>query len=73
MSLDYEIFHSLFIKIINILLFIINVTMFFNNFNLIKGILILCYIITELNELDDINVKKDLIKIILESLSLLLK
>ena len=73
MSLDYEIFHSLFIKIINILLFIINVTMNFNNFNLIKGILILCYIITELNELDDINVKKDLIKIILESLSLLLK
>lgn len=73
MSLDYEIFHSLFIKIINILLFIINVTMIFNNFNLIKGILILCYIITELNELDDINVKKDLIKIILESLSLLLK
>ena len=72
MSLDYEIFHSLFIKIINILLFIINVTMIFNNFNLIKGILILCYIITELNELDDINVKKDLIKIILESLSLLL-
>lgn len=63
MSLDYEIFHSLFIKIINILLFIINVTMIFNNFNLIKGILILCYIITELNELDDINVKKDLIKI----------
>ena len=73
MSLDYEIFHSLFIKIINILLFIINVTMIFNNFNLIKGILILCYIIRELNELDDINVKKDLIKIILESLSLLLK
>lgn len=73
MSLDYEIFHSLFIKIINILLFIINATMIFNNFNLIKGILILCYIITELNELDDINVKKDLIKIILESLSLLLK
>ena len=73
MSLDYEIFHSLFIKIINILLFIINVTMIFNNFNLIKGILILCYIITELNELDDINVKKDLIKIILESLYLLLK
>ena len=54
-------------------MFIINVTMIFNNFNLIKGILILCYIITELNELDDINVKKDLIKIILESLSLLLK
>lgn len=73
MSLDYEIIHSLFIKIIKILLFIINVTMIFNNFNLIKGILILCYIITELNELDDINVKKDLIKIILESLSLLLK
>ena len=72
MSLDCKVFQGLFIKIINILLFINQITINFNNFNLINGFLILCYVITELNELDDIDVKKDLIKIILEVISLLL-
>lgn len=72
MSLDCKVFHGLFIKIINILLFINQITINFNNFNLINGFLILCYVITELNKLDDIDVKKDLIKIILEVISLLL-
>ncbi len=72
MSLDCKVFQGLFIKIINILLFINQITINFNNFNLINGFLILYYMITELNELDNIDVKKDLIKIILEVISLLL-
>ena len=72
MSLDCKVFQGLFIKIINILLFINQITINFNNFNLINGFLILYYMITELNELYNIDVKKDLIKIILEVISLLL-
>ena len=72
MSLDCKVFQGLFIKIINILLFINQITINFNNFNLINGFLILYYMITELYELYNIDVKKDLIKIILEVISLLL-
>ena len=43
----------------------------FTHFNLINGFLILIFMITELNKLDDIDIKKDLIKIILQVLSLL--
>ena len=71
MSLDYNIVYVLFIKMIKILLFINHITINFNNFNWINGFLILCYVIMELNERYDIDVKKDLIKIILEVLSLL--
>ena len=71
MSLDCKVFQGLFIKIINILLFINQITINFNNFNLINGFLILIFAIIELNGLDDMNVKKDLIIMILEVLSLL--
>lgn len=43
----------------------------FTNFNLINGFLILIFMITELSKLDDIDIKKDLIKIILQLSSLL--
>ncbi len=43
----------------------------FTNFNLINGFLILIFMITELSKLYDIDIKKDLIKIILQLLSLL--
>ena len=46
-------------------------TMHFTNFNLINGFLILIFMITELSKLYDIDIKKDLIKIILQVLSLL--
>ena len=71
MSLNCKVVYALLIKIINILLFINQITINFNNFNLINGFLILIFMITELNKLDDIDIKKDLIKIILQVLSLL--
>lgn len=52
-------------------MFINQITINFNNFNLINGFLILIFAIIELNGLDDMNVKKDLIIMILEVLSLL--
>lgn len=52
-------------------MFINQITINFNNFNLINGFLILIFVIIELNGLDDMNVKKDLIIMILEVLSLL--
>ena len=55
----------------DIFLFILRITMNFTHFNLINGFLILIFMITELNKLDDIDIKKDLIKIILQLLSLL--
>ena len=55
----------------DIFLFILQITMNFTNFNLINGFLILIFMITELSKLDDIDMKKDLIKIILQVLSLL--
>ena len=71
LSLDFKVVCVLLIKIMDIFLFILQITMNFTNFNLINGFLILCYVITELNEIDNIDVKKDLIKIILQLLSLL--
>ena len=71
MSLNCKVVYALLIKIINILLFINQITINFNNFNLINGFLILIFVIIELNGLDDMNVKKDLIIMILEVLSLL--
>lgn len=71
MSLNCKVVYALLIKIINILLFINQITINFNNFNLINGFLILIFAIIELNGLDDMNVKKDLIIMILEVLSLL--
>lgn len=62
---------GLLIKIMDIFLFILPITMNFTNFNLINGFLILIFMITELSKLDDIDMKKDLIKIILQVLSLL--
>ena len=61
----------LLIKIMDIFLFILQITMNFTNFNLINGFLILIFMITELSKLDDIDIKKDLIKIILQLSSLL--
>ena len=71
LSLNCKVVYALLIKIINILLFINQITINFNNFNLINGFLILIFVIIELNGLDDMNVKKDLIIMILEVLSLL--
>ena len=71
MSLDFKVVCGLLIKIIDIFLFILQITMNFTNFNLINGFLILIFMITELSKLDDIDIKKDLIKIILQLLSLL--
>jgi len=71
LSLNCKVVYALLIKIINILLFINQITINFNNFNLINGFLILIFAIIELNGLDDMNVKKDLIIMILEVLSLL--
>jgi len=62
---------GLLIKIMDIFLFILQITMNFTNFNLINGFLILIFMITELSKLYDIDIKKDLIKIILQLLSLL--
>lgn len=55
----------------DIFLFILQITMNYTNFNLINGFLILIFMITELSKLYDIDIKKDLIKIILQVLSLL--
>ena len=71
MSLDFKVVCGLLIKIIDIFLFILQITMNFTNFNLINGFLILIFMITELSKLYDIDIKKDLIKIILQLLSLL--
>lgn len=71
MSLDFKVVCGLLIKIMDIFLFILQITMNFTHFNLINGFLILIFMITELNKLDDIDIKKDLIKIILQVLSLL--
>lgn len=71
MSLDFKVVCGLLIKIMDIFLFILQITMNFKHFNLINGFLILIFMITELNKLDDIDIKKDLIKIILQVLSLL--
>ena len=71
MSLDFKVVCGLLMKIIDIFLFILQITMNFTNFNLINGFLILIFMITELSKLDDIDIKKDLIKIILQLSSLL--
>ena len=71
MSLDFKVVCVLLIKIMDIFLFILRITMNFTNFNLINGFLILIFMITELSKLYDIDIKKDLIKIILQLLSLL--
>ena len=71
MSLDFKVLCCLLIKIMDIFLFILQITMNFTNFNLINGFLILIFMITELSKLDDIDMKKDLIKIISQVLSLL--
>ena len=71
MSIDFKVVYGLLIKIMDIFLFILPITMNFTNFNLINGFLILIFMITELSKLDDIDMKKDLIKIILQVLSLL--
>lgn len=71
MSLEFKVVCDLLIKIIDIFLFILQITINFTNFNLINGFLILIFMITELSKLDDIDIKKDLIKIILQLLSLL--
>ena len=55
----------------DIFLFILQITINFTNFNLINGFLILIFMIIELSKLYDIDIKKDLIKIILQLLSLL--
>lgn len=71
MSLDFKVVCVLLIKIMDIFLFILQITMNFTNFNLINGFLILIFMIIELSKLYDIDIKKDLIKIILQLLSLL--
>ena len=71
LSIDFKVVYGLLIKIMDIFLFILPITMNFTNFNLINGFLILIFMITELSKLDDIDMKKDLIKIILQVLSLL--
>ena len=71
MSLDFKVVCGLLIKIMDIFLFILQITINFTNFNLINGFLILIFMIIELSKLYDIDIKKDLIKIILQLLSLL--
>lgn len=71
MSLDFKVGCVLLIKIMDIFLFILQITINFTNFNLINGFLILIFMIIELSKLYDIDIKKDLIKIILQLLSLL--